>query len=135
MLGKILMLLLATAAVGIEEQAFRLWQRGQQKEAAPILKHRGGDAGCDPVLGVCRPPARSLEDLKASLGSSFAAALAQNEEEHKRDCAKSCEMFYCGEATSSGKGEIWYESHAFGDVPPEDFAGEVRKTRAAFSSL
>lgn len=122
-----------------DDDEFSLWQRGllnsvphpsKSQEAAPIyapiLKHRGGDAGCDPSSGVCSLPARSLEQLKAELGNRFSEALALNEEEHKRDCAKSCELFYCGEGkrASSGREEIEYNAYAFGSVPPEDFADQ-----------
>ena len=126
---------------------FTLWQRGIHHrtdsylkqdsqlnpllKGLPVLRHRGGDAGCDTSTTVCKDvSAASLKDLKRKLGPTFAEALAQNEEEHIRDCSKSCELFYCGEAkaaSSKKKGEGYeYVSYPFGDVPPEDFASDFK---------
>ena len=56
----------------------------------PILRHRGGadcsEQGCD--VGKVDYGA-----LTRKLGPDFAEALRENEREHLKDCAKSCEKF------------------------------------------
>ena len=69
----------------------------------------GGVAGPRIVRGAASPGAASLrlastparpQGLSRKLGPEFAAALAENAKEHKEDCRKSCEKFYCGAAAS-----------------------------------
>ena len=65
-------------------------------------------------------PVRSAALVSLSK-DEFAEALRENEREHLKDCAKSCEKFYCGAAPS----KPWQtRSISMGSVPPEDFAQE-----------
>ena len=141
------MLLSSTACANDTDKAgliqaikLELWKRGAEckgcapndlasYEAAfkrvwgwPTLALRGGY--CGDGAGACTPPASpDLSALKAKLGPDFAAAIARNEAEHKKDCEKSCETFYCGSGPSSFTlPEMTL--HSMGDVPPEDFASD-----------
>lgn len=117
---------------GERRDRMALWQRGihaipdhvdvgayaRHARLLPVLRHRGGadcsETGCD--VGKVDYGA-----LTRKLGPAFAEALRENEREHRTDCAKSCEKFYCGAAPS----KPWRtRSVSMGSVPPEDFATE-----------
>ena len=100
---------LSTLTLGERRDRMALWQRGihalpenvdvgtyaRHARLLPILRHRGGadcsEQGCD--VGKVDYGA-----LTRKLGPDFAEALRENEREHLKDCAKSCEKFYCGAA-------------------------------------
>ena len=123
---------LSTLTLTEQRDRMPLWQRGihalpenvdvgtyaRHARLLPILRHRGGadcsEQGCD--VGKVDYGA-----LTRKLGPDFAEALRENEREHMKDCAKSCEKFYCGAAPS----KPWQtRSISMGSVPPEDFAQE-----------
>ena len=123
---------LTTLTLGEQRDRMALWQRGihalpenvdvgtyaRHARVLPILRHRGGadcsEQGCD--VGKVDYGA-----LTRKRGPDFAEALRENEREHMKDCAKSCEKFYCGAAPS----KPWQtRSISMGSVPPEDFAQE-----------
>lgn len=83
----------------------------------PVLKHRGG---------VSLREEERMMDAMNRLGPDFEAALALNEAEHKRDCEKSCESFFCGDSSREADDEssavVATRAISMGSVPPEDFA-------------
>jgi hypothetical protein len=56
----------------------------------------------------------------------------QNQVEHAADCARSCELFYCANDSTSiewdpeAHNETTFASYSFGSVPPEDFSDEFQ---------
>ncbi|GMI12076.1 hypothetical protein TrRE_jg12831 [Triparma retinervis] len=123
-----------------QREKFRRWQGGRDAtselfspstpflSSPPVLRFRGGDAGCDEKRAVCTQEI-DIDGLISKFGEEFHEALKLNEREHKEDCEKSCETFYCG-----GKGDggaespprLSYTSYSMGSVPPEDFANEFK---------
>jgi len=124
----------AAAQDAVLSDKMALWQRGLHEEvpahslsswarhartSLPVLRHRGGSSGCGET--GCDVNVVDYAALSRKLGPEFAAALAENAKEHKEDCRKSCEKFYCGAAAS----KPWKtRSISMGSVPPEDFANE-----------
>ncbi|KAJ1446582.1 hypothetical protein M885DRAFT_545870 [Pelagophyceae sp. CCMP2097] len=88
--------------------------------ALPVLRHRGGASAEGQAEAV------DYGALTDRLGPRFAAALALNEEEHERDCAKSCDVFYCAPAGAVAGAPVETRSISMGSVPPEDFASDFR---------
>ena len=129
----------SNASSNDEKERFGLWQRGINDVDGlsfykigmipQIMKYRGGDGGCSPETLTCTQRV-DLGALKLKFGEDFTAALKLNEVEHRRDCDKSCEKFYCGDGVGEeGKkrgGGLEYDSYSMGTVPPEDFANEFK---------
>ncbi|KAL9190308.1 hypothetical protein ACHAXT_007519 [Thalassiosira profunda] len=75
---------------------------------------------------------KRVAELSDKFGQPFADAIAQNEAEHKADCAKSCELFYCADDSNAKRWDpaehidTTFASYSFGSVPPEDFSDEFR---------
>ena len=121
-----LLLLLLSRSTADEALRLALWERGLNEVprcenqdvcrsvAAEFPKVRGGATA-----------AVDLDALIVELGDEFAAALAVNEAEHKRDCEASCADFYCGPGASTVELKPLREI-SMGSVPPEDFASEFR---------
>ena len=141
-------LLLPSCSAQVERSLrFGLWQRGDHTPSdgadsldalllrwsmqrhQPVLSLRGGADGCTASTASCEGvEAVDVEALRNELGSEFSAAIDANVAAHEEDCAKSCEVFYCGDAadastqTSVPDLASSIESYPMGSVPPEDFA-------------
>ena len=122
----------------LKRQKFDKWQKGVNEATSadttsadvanlPILQFRGGDANCSSTSATCTHTV-NIEELISRFGSEFKAALDLNVKEHKEDCAKSCENFYCGDSSSDQSIPSYpvleYDSYSMGSVPPEDFAND-----------
>jgi hypothetical protein len=68
-----------------------------------------------------------IQELGAHFGADFLAAIEQNKRDHKEDCKKSCEIYYCVAANTpivpmeDILGQTTIKSYSMGPVPPEDF--------------
>jgi hypothetical protein len=121
------------------QKRFKRWQRWSDERddslthpstllySPPVMKFRGGDDGCNEMKAVCLQEV-DVDGLLLKFGSEFKEALELNEKEHKEDCKKSCENFYCGDKNGvwTGTQNLSYTSYSMGSVPPEDFANEFK---------
>ena len=102
--------------------------------ASPMVRRpvwddcRWGDCyGRVPPRGGGDPHDVRMDQLVKDLGPEFVQALEQNEEDHAKDCAASCELYYCAPPPGEGdeaESSVAVDSYPFGAVPPEDFATE-----------
>ena len=53
-------------------------------------------------------------------------AIDDNIADHAKDCAKSCETFYCGPGPKRTLESTHFANYSMGDVPPEDFSSDFR---------
>ena len=110
-----------------EESASNLGSKWMMARHKQIQALRGGADGCSAATSSCEPvAAANLDAFRAELGPEFSAALDKNELDHEADCAKSCESFYCGDASTESPAApaVPHASHPMGSVPPEDFVSE-----------
>jgi len=154
----LLLTLITQRCVALSEKAeekikLDLWSRGEfdmsnmpavfsrmgpvSKIRQQTLQHRDSPH-CD-LNGFCQLRGGAEVDFEANVaakikalgekfGPDFLAAIEQNEREHKEDCIRSCEMYFCAEPDAPlppipevlGKSTV--KSYSMGPVPPEDFA-------------
>jgi len=68
----------------------------------------------------------TLRALGERFGPAFVKDIEQNIIDHKNDCEKSCQSYFCFNETTVDVATHQLpslSSHSFGSVPPEDFAG------------
>jgi tetratricopeptide (TPR) repeat protein len=72
---------------------------------------------------------QKIDELGKKFGPKFFEAIDNNIRDHAKDCAASCEIYYCanpdeprGPSIESLLGDTLIKSYSMGPVPPEDFA-------------
>ena len=111
---------------GDNDNEFVNWQHGFPKHHrhGEILKFRGGDAGCDPATQRCESSTKiDIDSLVSKFGPSIHIDFQINADEHKLDCATSCETFTCV-TSNTPPPHINFTKYPFGSVPPEDFSNQ-----------
>ncbi|KAL7554513.1 hypothetical protein ACHAWF_017970 [Thalassiosira exigua] len=95
-----------------------------------ILKIRGGD-GTSKEDHASRLE-KQLAELSVKFGQPFVDAIELNKAEHSADCARSCELYYCADDSTTitwdpeAHVDTPFASYSFGSVPPEDFNDEFK---------
>lgn len=84
--------------------------------------------GSDDPIGYDEHIALKIKELGATFGPEFLEAIELNNIDHAEDCKRSCEIYYCADASKplipfdELLGKTMIKSYSMGPVPPEDFA-------------
>ena len=108
----------------VRQRIYENSHRGESLE--DLLSIRGGDD-----TAYKNRLEKQLVELGTRFGQPFLNAIEKNKVDHKADCERSCEFFYCASDYDSNH-QVWessttsFQSYSFGAVPPEDFSDEFQ---------